>query len=123
MSVRLDRWLNAVCLFKTRTQATEFCSAGRVKVNGETAKAHRGVQLEDRVEYRQGDWERVLVVKGLRDKPVSKAEAKTLYDDLSPPRPTLDPIDRLLHAPPAVREPGRGRPTKKERRQIDRLVE
>ncbi len=123
MGVRLDRWLNAVCLFKTRTQATDACAGGRIKVNGETAKAHRAVELEDRVEFRQGDWPRVVIVKGLREKPVSKVEARTLYEDQSPPRPKLDPIDRILQTPPATREKGKGRPSKRERRQIDRLRE
>lgn len=121
MSVRLDRWLNAACIFKTRTQASEACGRGRVKINDGVAKAHRPVRVDDRIEVRIGDWSRILIVKGLREKPVAKAEARKLYEDVSPPRPRLDPIDRILREPPALREKGKGRPTKRERREIEKL--
>lgn len=120
MSVRLDKWLQVARVFKTRTQATHAVDLNRVRVNGQTAKPHRNLAPGDRVEVEIGDWTRVLIVKELRDKPVSKEEARTLFDDLSPPRPEADPIQRLLRRPPSVREKGAGRPTKKERREIDR---
>ncbi len=106
-------------MFKTRTQATHACDLGRVRVNGQPAKPHRQLAPGDRVELSQGDWERVLTVRELRDRPVPKAEAAALYEDLSPPRPAADPIRRLLKRPPVVREAGAGRPTKKDRRDID----
>ncbi|HEX5760356.1 MAG TPA: RNA-binding S4 domain-containing protein [Thermoanaerobaculia bacterium] len=121
MEVRLDKWLQVARVFKTRTQATDACTAGRVKVNGQPAKPHRHLALEDRVEVEQGEWTRVLVVKELRDRPLAKAEAARIYEDLSPPRPVLDPLERLLRRPPARRAAGAGRPTKKQRREIDRL--
>lgn len=120
MSVRLDKWLNAARVFKTRTQATHAVDLNRVKVNGQAAKPHRNLAPGDRVEVEIGDWTRVLIVKELRDKPVSKEEARTLYEDQSPPRPEADPLQRLLRRPPAQRERGTGRPTKKERRDIER---
>src|SRR3954447_23456486 len=123
MSVRLDKWLHVACVFKTRSQATHAVDLNRVRVNGQPVKPHRNLVLGDRIEVVQGDWTRVLVVKELRDKSVSKEEARTLYEDLSPPRPEADPFRRLLHRPPAVREKGAGRPTKKERRDIDRWEE
>lgn len=122
MSVRLDKWLQVARMFKTRTQATRACTLGRVRVNGDTAKPHRTVALGDRIEVVQGDWTRVLVVKELRDKPVPKAEAAKLYEDLSPPQPPRDSLERLLRRPPVRRERGAGRPTKKERREIERLT-
>ncbi len=91
-----------------------------MRVNGTTAKPHRALALDDRVEVELGDWTRVLVVRELRDRPLPKAEAARLYEDLSPPRPQLDPLARLLRRTPARREPGAGRPTKKERRRLDR---
>lgn len=121
MDVRLDKWLQVARVFKTRSQATDACTRGRVKVNGQAAKPHRHLALEDRVEVEQGEWTRVLVVKELRDRPLPKAETARLYEDLSPPRPVLDPLERLLRRPPARRATGAGRPTKKERRDIDRL--
>jgi ribosome-associated heat shock protein Hsp15 len=77
--------------------------------------------LEDRIEVRFGDWTRILVVKGVRERPVAKALARELYEDLSPPHPRLDPIERILRRSPEYREKGQGRPTKKDRRQIGKL--
>lgn len=120
MSVRLDKWLQVARMFKTRTQATHACDLGRVKVNGQPAKPHRQLAPGDRIELTQGDWDRVLIVKELRDKPVAKAEAAALYEDQSPPKPAADPLARLLRQPPVRRDPGAGRPTKKERREMER---
>ena len=77
--------------------------------------------LEDKIEIRFGDWTRVLVIKGIRGKPVPKKIAAELFLDLSQPRPSRDPIDRILKAAPEQREPGSGRPTKRERRLIGKL--
>jgi ribosome-associated heat shock protein Hsp15 len=120
MSVRLDKWLQIARVYKTRTQATHAVDLNRVRVNGQPAKPHRNLVLGDRIEVEIGDWTRILIVKELRDKTVSKEEARTLYDDQSPPRPEADPIQRLMRRPPVLREKGAGRPTKKERREIDR---
>jgi ribosome-associated heat shock protein Hsp15 len=120
MSVRLDKWLQVARVFKTRTQATHAVDLNRVKVNGQTAKPHRNLVPGDRIEVEIGDWTRVLIVKELRDKPVSKEEARTLFEDQSPPRPESDPIQRLLRRPPIQREAGAGRPTKKDRRDMER---
>jgi ribosome-associated heat shock protein Hsp15 len=121
MDARVDKWLQIVRAFKTRTQATRACNLGRVRINGTVAKPHKQICLEDRVEIRCEDWTRVLIVKGIRQKSVPKAIASQLYLDLSPPRPKQDPIDRILKGQPEQREPGSGRPTKKQRRSIDRL--
>jgi ribosome-associated heat shock protein Hsp15 len=118
--VRLDKWLQVARMFKTRTQATHACDLGRVRVNGQSAKPHRQLAVGDRVELQQGDWERVLTVRELQDRPVPKAAAAALYEDLSPPRPAADPMRRLLKRPPVLRDAGAGRPTKKDRRDIDR---
>ena len=121
--VRLDKWLNVARVFKTRSKATDACDRGRVEVNGGPAKAHRSLSVGDRVEFLQGDWHRVLIVKELRDKPVPKALARELYEDQSPPRPVVDPVERLMRRAPMVRDRGAGRPTKRERRQIEKLRE
>ncbi|HEX2641733.1 MAG TPA: RNA-binding S4 domain-containing protein [Thermoanaerobaculia bacterium] len=122
-SVRLDKWLQVARMYKTRTKATDACDLGRVKVNGQPAKPHRNLAVGDRVELEQGDWERVLIVKELKDRPGPKAEAANLYEDLSPPRPVLDPLERLMRRPPVLREAGAGRPTKKDRRDMERFGE
>ncbi|HBL26444.1 MAG TPA: RNA-binding protein S4 [Acidobacteria bacterium] len=123
MSVRLDKWLHVSRMFKTRTQATHACELSRILVNGQPAKAHRHLVPGDRIELSQGDWDRILIVKELKDRPVPKAEAALLYEDLSPPRPSADPLARLLRRPPALRDPGTGRPTKKDRREMERWEE
>jgi len=120
MAVRVDKWLQVARVFKTRTQATRACNLGRVRVNGQVVKPHRNLALEDEVEIEIRDWTRVLVVKELRDRPLPKAEAPRIFEDLSPPKPTLDPIQRILRGRPVHREKGAGRPTKRERRDIDR---
>jgi ribosome-associated heat shock protein Hsp15 len=121
MGVRLDKWLQVARLFKTRTQAGRACTLGRVRVGGTVAKPHRTLEVGDRIEVEQGDWQRIVVVRELRDKPVPKAQAAELYEDHSPPRPPRDSLERLLSRPPVKREKGAGRPTKKERRLVDRF--
>jgi len=121
MSVRLDKWLQIARVFKTRTQATRACTLGRVRINDQVAKPHRKLALEDRIEIERGDWFRILVVKELREKTLPKAQVPRIFEDLSPERPQLDPIERILRRAPVRRERGLGRPTKKERRDLDRL--
>lgn len=121
LSVRLDKWLQVARIFKTRSQATNACKLRRIRVNGTVAKPHRAVEVGDRIEVTKGDWERIVEVKKLRDKPVAKALARELYEDHSPPPPPRDSLERLLARPAVRREKGRGRPTKRERRQLDRL--
>jgi ribosome-associated heat shock protein Hsp15 len=122
-SVRLDKWLQVARVYKTRTQATRGCTLGRVQVNGERAKPHRHLRLDDRVEVDLGEWQRILIVRELRDRPVAKAEAAKLYEDLSGPRPKLDAIDRAMRGPGVRREKGMGRPTKQERRAMKKFFE
>ena len=121
MSVRLDKWLQVARMFKARSQATHACELGRVSVNGQPAKPHRHLVIGDRVEFKQGDWPRNVVVKELADRPVPKAQAAALYEDQSGERPAPDPMARLMSRPPALREQGAGRPTKKERRDLERF--
>lgn len=120
--VRLDKWLQVARVFKTRSQATQACTAGRVKVNGAEAKPHRLIKPADRLEIERDEWPRILIIQDVRDKPISKAEARTLYTDITPPRPPLDPLAELLRRPPISRDKGSGRPTKKDRRVIKKLT-
>jgi ribosome-associated heat shock protein Hsp15 len=120
--VRLDKWLQVARAFKTRTQATHACDLGRVRVNGTEVKPHRALAVGDRVEIEVGDWTRVLVVRELCDKVLPKAEAARVFEDLSPPRPARDTLAHLLRRPPAVRDAGAGRPTKRDRRAMERFA-
>ncbi len=121
MNVRLDKWLQIARIFKTRSKATAACNLGRVILNGFPAKPHRVPAVDDKIEIKQGDWTRIIIVKELREKSVSKEMAATLFEDRSPPQPKLDRIDRIMRQGTEYREKGKGRPTKKERREIDRL--
>lgn len=118
--VRVDKWLHVARVYKTRSLATRACQLSRVKVNGVAVKAHRELKLEDRIEIEvTPDWTRVLVVRELAEKTLPKAAVPRLFEDLSPPRPTADPFVRALRRPPVARAKGAGRPTKKQRREID----
>ena len=118
--MRLDKWLHVARVYKTRSLATKACELSRVTVNGTHVKAHRELKVGDRVEAEVSqDWKRVLVVKELAEKTLAKAEVPRLFEDLSPPRPAPDPLARLLRRPPVLREKGAGRPTKRERRELD----
>ncbi|OKL50520.1 RNA-binding S4 domain-containing protein [Boudabousia marimammalium] len=115
-SVRIDVWLWAVRQVKTRSLATSECKAGHVRINNEPVKPSQKVQIGDTVRYRFQGFDRVLEVTGLLSKRASAALAQQCYIDHSPPRPT-----RLNAPAPIVRARGTGRPTKKERRALDRL--
>ena len=119
MSVRVDKWLWSVRVFKTRRQATDACSAGRVRVNGEVAKPAAKVKVGDVVQAVRRDRTIIYVARELIEKRVSAARAAECVEDRSPPPPKRqDHVDLPVFA---QRERGAGRPTKKDRRAIDRL--
>lgn len=116
MSVRVDAWVWAVRLAKTRSQATAACKAGHVRVNDATAKPAQAVSVGDIVRTRLHGIDRIYRVTGLAIRRGSATEAAALFEDLTPPAPpkTERPAD-------VVRDRGAGRPTKRDRRDIDRL--
>ena len=116
-SVRLDKWLWAARVFKTRSLAADACDGGKVDVNVQSAKPAKALRPGDlvRVTLPQGR-RRILKVAVLDDRRGSAAVARALYADLTPPEP---PRPRWGALP--ARVPGAGRPTKRERRAIDRL--
>ena len=113
---RVDRWLWAVRLYKTRSMATDACRGGHVKINGSAAKPASPVRIGDRVTAHAGGRERILEVRQLLDKRVSAPLAAEAIVDHSPPLPPKD-----LSAPLFLRDPATGRPTKRDRRQLDRF--
>ncbi|MDO5721423.1 MAG: RNA-binding S4 domain-containing protein [Actinomycetaceae bacterium] len=115
-TVRVDTWVWAVRLVKSRSRATAACRAGRIKVNGNTVKAAYALKVGDQVSYRVDGFDRVVEVTRLIYTRVGAPVAQTCYLDHSPPRPP-----RLAMAALPVRERGSGRPTKRERRQLDEL--
>jgi ribosome-associated heat shock protein Hsp15 len=118
--VRVDKWLHVARVFKSRSLATRACQLSRVRVNGVAVKPHRVLAVGDKVEAEvTPDWTRVLVVRELADRVLPKVEVPRLFEDLSPPRPAADPVLRAMRRPPVLREKGAGRPTKKQRREME----
>lgn len=115
-SVRVDSWLWAIRVYKTRSAATAACRAGHVRVGGDKAKAAQIVRPGDELRVRIAGFDRILVVKKPIAKRVGAPVAALAYDDLTPPPP---PRESVAFVP--VRDRGAGRPTKRERRDIDRL--
>lgn len=114
-ATRIDRWLWAVRLFKTRSQATDACRGGHIRLNGSPVKPSTTVRAGDRVTARVHDRERVLEIVEVFDTRVSAALAADSVVDHSPPPPTPE-----TGAPTFERDRGAGRPTKRDRRQLDR---
>ena len=110
----IDHWLKLVCLFKQRGDATEACKGGLVKLNGQRVKAAAPVKEGDIIEFQRGEILRRVVVTALPAKPVSKEEARTMYIDESPEPPKREP--KVMQ-----REKGMGRPTKRERREMEKF--
>lgn len=115
-SLRVDKWLWAARFFKTRSLAAAACAGGRVDVNDEAAKPARLVRPGDLIRVTLPRGKRIARVLGLSGRRGPAPEARQLYEDLTPPA-----LPRIRRAPPPFRPPGAGRPTKRERRQIDRL--
>jgi ribosome-associated heat shock protein Hsp15 len=114
--VRTDAWLWAVRVYKTRSAATTACRAGHVRVNGDRAKAAQPIGPGDEVRIRIAGFDRTLIVRQTLVKRVGAPAAALAYEDLTPPPP---PREEIAFVP--VRDRGAGRPTKRERRDIDKL--
>ena len=123
--VRLDVWLDVACLFKTRSEAQKACKGGKVDVNGQAAKPHRGVRPGDEIviSRSQGRKQRI-VVRQLTGQHVPKAQARALYEDLTP-QPTPEEIEmrRIERRARAAMRATTGAPDKRQRRQLRRLKE
>lgn len=119
-SLRLDKWLWFARFLKSRTMAADLCADGRVRISGRVvSKPSQTVKVGDVLTFPLGPHIRVIEVKALGVRRGPATEAQTLYADLSPPLPRA----KEDHPPPvAAREPGAGRPTKADRRAIDRLT-
>jgi ribosome-associated heat shock protein Hsp15 len=115
-SVRVDSWIWSVRLVKTRSMGATACRGGHVRVNGERVKPAYAVRVGDEVRLRQGIRERVVVVKRVIRKRVGAPAAVECYVDNSPPPPPREEVVVVAH-----RDRGAGRPTKRERRDLERL--
>jgi len=114
-AIRIDRWLWAARAFRSRALAAEACAGGKVTVNGVRAKPHKLVRAGDQLEINTPGGAQLWRVRGIGARRGPATEARTLYDDLTPP-PAPEPAEMFPR-----RERGSGRPTKRERRQMDRF--
>jgi ribosome-associated heat shock protein Hsp15 len=124
--MRLDLWLDVACLFKTRSEAQKACRLGKVDVGGQTAKAHREVKPGDEIAIgRPFGRRQKIIVRGIAEKHVAKAEARLLYDDVTPkPSPEEVEMRRMARlAAPFIRPASAGSPDKRERRALRKLKE
>ncbi|MET3636334.1 RNA-binding S4 domain-containing protein [Curtobacterium oceanosedimentum] len=113
---RVDSWIWAVRITKTRSAATNACKAGHVRVNGERAKPAQPIGPGDEVRVRQHGFDRVVVVRGIILKRTSAIEAAKHFEDRTPPRL---PREEAGFVP--TRDRGAGRPSKRERRDLEKL--
>jgi ribosome-associated heat shock protein Hsp15 len=120
--LRIDKYLWSIRLFKTRSAAALACDKGRIKVNGDAVKASRVVKLEDVFEVKTDDKRWVIKVTGLLSHRVAYSEAIKNYEDLTPP----EEKERIAYQAASFHSGKRlskiGRPTKKERRDLDDYI-
>lgn len=112
--VRLDKWLWAARMYKSRSMASDACENGRVRVNEITARPARTVRIGDTIEASAPGGKKIWVVKALSNRRGPAAVAQTLYEDHSPPPPPREPVM-------ARWDRGEGRPTKRDRRRMDKM--
>jgi len=114
--MRVDKWLWAARVFKTRSLAADACAGGKVDVNDDGAKPAKQIRAGDLIHVTVVGGKRIIKVVALAERRGPAAAARALYEDLTPPAPP-----RIRQPRPPYRPPGAGRPTKRERRQLDRL--
>ncbi len=119
--VRLDKWLWAARFFKTRAEASQAIRAGRVDVNEARAKPAKTLSLGDRIHIRKSPFEFRLTVRGLSEQRGRAAQAALLYEEDAAGKAARERLARQLRIAPTPSYEGKGRPTKRDRREMERL--
>lgn len=119
--VRLDRWLWAARFFKTRSLAAEAVGGGKVEVGGRRAKRSKLLQVGDELHIRKGPFTHRVTVRGLSEQRRGAPEAQALYDETAASRAARETLAAELKANRSVFPPSRGKPSKKQRRDLRRL--
>lgn len=119
-SVRIDKWLWAVRIYKTRSQASDACKKGKIEIDEQAVKPSRTVSHGDVITVKKPPYTYTYEVKGIIEKRVGAKIAADNYNDLTPEEELLK-IKTIQESAFFIRDRGAGRPTKKERRLIDRL--
>lgn len=118
--LRIDKYLWAIRAFKTRTLASDACKSGRVKLDGNNIKPSHEVKVGEIYQVSKGIERKVIKVTGLLENRVDAKTAVYFYEDITPVEQTTA-FKSMFHAPLLMRDRGTGRPTKKDRREIDDL--
>ena len=119
--VRLDKWLWAARFFKTRALAAEAVEGGKIQLNGDRPKRARPLQVGDELWIRLGAYEHVITVRALSDRRGPATQAAGLYQETDASRNAREALAVQLKSLHSLFGPARGRPTKKDRREIERL--
>jgi ribosome-associated heat shock protein Hsp15 len=119
--VRLDKWLWAARFYKTRSLAADAVETGKVEVNGERAKRAKQLQIGDSLRIRLGPYHHVVVVRGLSERRGPASVAVTLYEETAEGRKAREAMQLQVKAAQSMSGYESGRPTKKDRRDIERL--
>ena len=119
--VRIDKWLWAARFYKTRSLAAEAIAGGKVQVNGERVKRAKPMQIGDEVRIRQGPYEHQVVVRQISERRGPASEATRMYEEKPESRAAREAMALQLKTLHAAFVPERGRPTKKDRREIEKL--
>jgi len=119
--VRLDKWLWAARFFKTRALAVTAIETGKVEVNGERAKRAKQLQVGDELQIRLGPYHHVVTVRAVSERRGPAAVAAGLYSESEEAKKARQAMQIQVKAAQAVPGYDRGRPTKKDRREIERL--
>ena len=117
--VRLDRWLHAARFYRTRSRAARAVDGGKVKYHGSRPKRAQPVSVGDRLRIRKGKYEYHIVVEGLSENRGPASEAEKLYRETEASKKERQRVKDQLKAMPTPRYEGKGRPTKKERRELE----
>jgi ribosome-associated heat shock protein Hsp15 len=122
-AVRLDIWLDVACLFRTRSEAQKACKLGKIDVNSQPAKPHRDIRAGDRIVIsRPLGRKQEVVVRALADRHIARAEARELYEDVTPPpSPEEVAMRRMERLARQFMPAPAGAPDKRERRQLRRM--
>ena len=122
--VRIDKWLWAARFYKTRSLATDAVDGGKIQIKGESVKPAKAVKIGDEVRIRTGPYEYVVVVQGLAERRGSPAVAQALYEERADSVAARERLrEQLRLAPAAFTYEEKGRPTKKDRRELQRFID
>ena len=119
-TIRIDKWLWAVRLFKTRTQASDACRGGKIKIDGQNVKPSRDIKVGEEIEVQMGIVRKKVAVKAILKNRVGAKLVENYMEDLTPTE-EYEKLDMLKQLNYEKRDRGTGRPTKKNRRDISKL--